>query len=213
MRRQFFYTLYIFSCISISAIAQETPSENQPLDLLEEISIAKTDSLQLLPKKYPLTQKLFWGEKGLMRNFNQFELTPEKRQAELNLRRKMLIAHQTLGFATLGAMIAQGIVGSQLYKGNYAIKDLHEGLAGAVNIGYFSTAGLALLTPPKATDENKGYSSIKTHKALAYIHFSSMVLTNILADKASDPKYKPYHRAAAYSAFGSFAAAMIIIKF
>jgi hypothetical protein len=42
---------------------------------------------------------------------------------------------------------------------------------------------------------------------------SSMIATNILAGKAGDPKIKPYHRAAAYTAFASYAAAVIAIKF
>jgi hypothetical protein len=41
-----------------------------------------------------------------------------------------------------------------------------------------------------------------------------MVATNILANKI-DTNYnlKRYHRAAAYTAFGSYAASMIVIKF
>ena len=126
----------------------------------------------------------------------------------------MLVAHQALGFVTLGAMVAQGIVGQRLYNGDRSLRDTHEGLAAAVNICYFTTASLALFAPPKMLDERKGYSSIKLHKALAIVHFSSMVATNILASQLEgNPGLRSWHRAAAYTAFGAFAASMIVIKF
>lgn len=194
---------------NISAQVDSTKTENllQDLDSLNQ-------NPQLLPNKIIFTQKALWGQNGLMRNFERFELTPEKRQQELNLRRKMLIAHQALGFATLGGMIAQGIIGAKLYNGQNNLKDTHEALGAAVNIGYFTTASLSLFAPPKAMDERKGYSSIKTHKWLALVHLSAMIATNILAGQIeSRPSLKPYHRAAAYTAFGSFALSMIVIKF
>jgi hypothetical protein len=45
---------------------------------------------------------------------------------------------------------------------------------------------------------------------------TAMIATNVLAGQIEGPNaatYKPYHRAAAYTAFGAFAASMIIIKF
>ena len=55
----------------------------------------------------------------------------------------------------------------------------------------------------------KGFSSIKAHKTLATIHFSAMVLTNVV------DKYKNnnIHRASAYTAFGSYAVAILVFKF
>ena len=83
-----------------------------------------------------------------------------------------------------------------------------------MNIGYFTTASLSLFAPPKALDERKGYSSIKIHKWLAVVHMSAMIATNVLAGMTEDnPNLKKYHRAAAYTAFGAFAASMIVIKF
>jgi hypothetical protein len=41
-----------------------------------------------------------------------------------------------------------------------------------------------------------------------------MIATNVLAGLVDDhPNLRPYHRAAAYTAFGSFAISMIVIKF
>ncbi len=94
------------------------------------------------------------------------------------------------------------------------MKPLHEGLATAIEIGYFSTAGLSLFAPPKMLNERKGYSSIKLHKILAMVHFSGMITTMVLAGQLeSNYNLKPWHRAAAYTTFGAFAASMIVIKF
>jgi hypothetical protein len=95
-----------------------------------------------------------------------------------------------------------------------SIKDTHEAMAALVNIGFFTTASLSLFAPPKMLNERKGYSSIKLHKALQITSLASMIATNILASQLeSNPDLKPYHRAAAYTAFGTFAAGMIVIKF
>lgn len=207
----FFTSVIIFfhALFSGSLWAQ---NDTTAVDLLSELEQQEKPA-ELLPNSMLLTQRALWGNHGLMRSFKKFELTPENRQNELKLRRAMFIAHQVVGFATLGGMIGQGIVGSRLYDGNYDVKDLHEGLAVAVNTGYFTTAGLSLFAPPKAVDERKGFSSIKAHKLLAVLHMSGMILTNVLADKASDPDIKPYHRAAAFTAFGAYAASIIVIKF
>lgn len=186
----------------------------QTLNLLSELTVDPQQSNELLPGKFLITQRLFWGENGLMRNFERFELSPDKRQNELKLRRTMLVAHQITGFATLGGMIAQGIVGAGLYNGNTKLKGPHEALAAAVNATYFTTAALSLFAPPKMMNERKGFSSIKAHKVLAVIHLTAMIATNILAGQTeSNPNLKPYHRAAAFTAFGAFAASMIVIKF
>jgi len=212
MRTLIFSSIFIFF-VSINLNAQNDTIKST--DLLNEISAADTNNTELLPNKMLITQRLLWGKKGLMRGFSSFELTPLNRQNELKIRRVMLVSHQVLGFATLAGMIAQGVVGSQLYKpGHSNLRDTHEALAAVVNIGYFTTASLSLFAPPKMFNERKGYGSIKLHKALAILHFTSMIATNILAaGLEGNPGLKPYHRAAAYTAFGSFAASMIVISF
>ncbi len=211
MRKILFSILFV-SITSLGVLAQTDTT--QTINLLDELISTDSVSQKLLPDKIIFTQQIFWGEKGVMRNFDYFQLTPEKRQNELKVRRTMLVTHQILGFATLGGMIAQGFVGAKLYNGNNGLKDTHEMLAAGVNIGYFTTASLSLFAPPKMIDERKGYSSIKLHKALAIIHLSGMIATNILAGQLeSNPALRPYHRAAAYTAFGAFAASMIVIKF
>ena len=210
---KFFYLLFVFVSVSISLTAQnDTISNKFDDDLLNDLS--DNSEVQLLPDKFLVTQKILWGQKGLMRNFKAFELTPENRTKELKIRGYFFKAHQTLGMLTSAGMIAQGIIGTQLYNGKYQLRDLHEGVATGVNILYFTTASLALFAPPKIIPEHKGYSSIKIHRALAIIHLSSMIATNVLSFYLEDnPNLRPYHRAAAFTAFGSFLAAEIIIKF
>jgi hypothetical protein len=197
--------LLLLSLISIETFSQD--------DLLGDLMKNQDSTTELLPKRMLLTQRVFWGEKGLLRPISP--LTAFNREKELKLRRKMLVAHQIMGFVTLGGMVGQGIVGASLYNnpGKHNLKDLHEGLASFVNITYSTTAVMSLFAPPPLINRDKKISAIRIHKWLSIIHMSSMIATNILADKASDPKFKPYHRAAAYTAFGSFAAAVIAIKF
>lgn len=184
------------------------------VNLLDDVLLTDTEPAALLPDKILFTQRLLWGQKGLMRNFNAFTLSPVERQKELKIRRTMLVTHQAMGFVTLGAMVAQGIVGARLYNGHIDLKGTHEALAGIVNFTYFSTASLSLFAPPKMLSERKGYSSIKLHKALSIVHLSGMIATNILAGQLeTHPGLRPYHKAAALTAFGAYATSMIIIKF
>lgn len=212
MKALFFVVSLILSVSAFECKAQVDTLQTN--NLLNDLTSTTNDRVPLLPDHFLFTQRLLWGQKGLMRNFNYFQLSTEERQQELKIRRTMLVTHQILGFATMGAMVAQGIVGAKLYNGNIGLKDTHEALAAGVNFGYFTTASLALFAPPKMLDERKGYSSIKVHKALAIVHLSAMIATNILASQIeSNPNLRPYHRAAAFTAFGAFAASMIIIKF
>lgn len=206
MKKYFIY-LGITCCISLNVGAQ-----TDSLDLL--LQLGSEEPVELIPKRMIFTQRMLWGEKGLMRTLKVAPLTDHGRETELKIRRGMLVTHQVLGFATLAGMVAQGIVGAKLYSGDYKIKDLHEGLGAAVNITYFTTAGLSLFTPPPLIHRQvKGLNGIKMHKTLAVIHLSAMIATNLLADSAGDPKIKPLHRAAAFTAFGSFFGAMLVMKF
>lgn len=199
----------------VFGILLSTPSLGQE-DLLNELIQNQDSTAELLPQKMLLTQRVFWGEKGLLRPISPLNLP--NREKELKLRRSMLVAHQVMGFVTLGGMVGQGIVGSQLYKatGTRAgdLNDIHENLAVAVNLTYGTTAFMSLFTPPPLINRDKKLSAIRIHKWLSLVHMSGMIATNILADKIDDnPSLKPYHRAAAFATFASFAAAVISIKF
>lgn len=198
---------FVFTLFSVQSLAQNDTIQENLTENNEEIQ-------KLLPEKYLITQKILWGRNGLMRNFKKFELTEDGRSFEQELREKMFKAHRYIGYATLAGMVAQGIVGERLYRGHSELKELHEGLAGAVNIGYFTSAGFALFAPPRLSYRSRGFSTFKLHKYLAVVHLSSMLATNILSGMLeNNPKLKPYHRGTAYIAYGSFFASMIVIHF
>lgn len=199
---------FLFSVVSLQLVAQD--------ELLKDLMQTQDTTTSLLPKKMLFTQRIFWGEHGLLRGASP--LNAVNREKELKLRRGMLVTHQVLGFATLGGMIGQGIVGSRLYnaKGNNYenLKEIHEGLGVAVNFTYSTTAIMSLFTPPPLINRDKKVSSIRIHKWLAIVHMTGMIATNILAGMTEDNyKLKPYHRAAAYATFASYGAAVIAIKF
>jgi hypothetical protein len=176
--------------------------------LFDEIS-TKQKSQELLPSSMIFTQRLLWGEKGLMRTTKAIPLNLENREKELRIRRKMLLAHQVIGYATLAGMIAQGVLGTKLYRGQYQYDDSHELIGNLTTVSYFTGAGLSLFAPPPLiSKKNKGLTSIKAHKWLATVHFSAMIATNLLAESQ-----KKYHRAAAFTLFGSYALAVISFKF
>ncbi|MFQ5335209.1 MAG: hypothetical protein ACE5DN_03945, partial [Flavobacteriales bacterium] len=172
------------ACSTCSCLAQQDSAGTVAYDLLSELEDETSEEQKLLPDHFFVTQRLLWGKRGLMRTMAAFELTPDKRQRELRVRRVILTTHQALGFATLGAMVAQAIVGIKLYNGDRSLKDTHEALAIAINSGYFTAAGLALFAPPRMADKRKGLSSMKLHKVLAAVHFSAMIATNVLAEGA-----------------------------
>jgi cytochrome b561 len=198
--------------ISLTGFAQDS--------LLLSLQNDTANKESLLPQKMVFTQRIFWGENGLYRKLGWAPLTTEHREQEMRLRRKMLVTHQALGFVTLAEMVAQGIVGAKLYNkqanGQYVgnLKNVHEGLASAVNITYTLTALMALTAPPPLLNRDKGITSIRLHKWLAVAHITGMIATNVLAGQIErHPNLKPLHRAAAYGTFATFAAAVIVIKF
>ena len=197
----FLFQLLVFFCM-LKATAQE--------DLFNLIRAdATAETVQLLPEKMVFTQRLLWGEKGLLRKTNWAPLTLEQRENELKLRRKMLKVHQTIGFLTLAGMIAQGVLGTQLYNKKYELYETHKTIGNLTSISYYTGAGLSLFAPPPLTNnKNKGLSSAKAHKYLASLHFTAMTATNILAEHN-----KKLHRASAFTAFGAYAAAILVFKF
>jgi hypothetical protein len=175
----------------------------------------KMDSQLIAPTKMLITQKLIWGNNGILKNrYGSTQDLVERRKIDLRIRRKMLQIHQIGGFVTLGGMLAQGIVGSQLYNGSYKLKETHEKLGTVVNLTYGLTAVNSLFTPPSTFKRDKKLTSIRLHKWLAIVHMTGMIATNILGTQIEkNPNLKPYHRAAAYTSFVSLAAATVVIKF
>ena len=183
--------------------------QGQEEDLFRSIKAETQIDESLLPDRMVFTQSLLWGERGLMRKTGWSPLTIEQREKELKIRRKMLKLHQLIGYVTLAGMVTQGILGTKLYKGRSRYYDTHETIGNLTSISYFTGAGLSLFAPPPLTNKkHKGLSSIKAHKYLATLHFSAMVATNVLAEKN-----RRLHRAAAFTAFGTYATAILVFKF
>jgi len=212
--RLYFLLIFVFS-FGIAEV------QSQELDDIFN-SFEQEEEFPLLPDKMLFTQRFLWGENGLLRRSELVPLSPIQRSREIELRRKMLITHQVLGYVTLASMIAQGIIGGKLYNCDNCnsreynqIKNAHETMAGVVNVSYFSGAALSLFAPPPLINRTeKGLSSARAHKWLASIHFSAMVATNLLADGASESQTgRNLHRIAAYTAFGSFATATLVLTF
>lgn len=203
-----FILLIFISCVN--KVQAQTDSLLQTL-LVDE----KIDSQLIAPSKMLFTQQLVWGNNGLLKNrYGSTQDLVERRKIDLRIRRKMLQLHQIGGFVTLGGMVAQGIIGSQLYNGSYKLRETHEKLGAAVNLSYGFTAINGLFTPPSTFKRDKKVTSIRLHKWLAIAHMSGMIATNILATQIeNNASLKPYHRAAAYTSFVSLAAAMVVIKF
>ena len=180
-----------------------------------------TDSAEaqpLLPHKMIFTQRALWGQKGLLRITNIAPLSSEGRIHELKIRRKMLGAHQIGGFITLAGFVAQGLLGAKLYNAQgqeyVDTKRWHERSATFINIAYGTTLALSLTTPPPAVGARKGFTTIKLHKYLAVVHLTGMVATNILAGMIDEHyNLKPWHRVAAYTTFGTYAASIVALTF
>ncbi|MDR3705661.1 MAG: hypothetical protein P4L28_07140 [Paludibacteraceae bacterium] len=220
--------LFLFILSGVSIYAQTEQPATIGLDSTAQVKkalpaqtlVASADSTEdLLPTKYPFTQRMLWGKKGLLRNFSTFKLSEDERDREMQIRHKMLTAHRYLSYVSLVGMLAEGIVGMKLYNGDNSLRDLHSTLAAVVNITYFTSAGLALFAPPRGHSMHPGMNALKAHEALAVIHFSAMIATNLLAphdserDSGSGSNTKALHRAAAITAFGALFTSMIVVTF
>ena len=198
------HIILFFVLISVSNL---TYSQNNQ-DFFEEFeSLINDEKPSLLPEKMIFTQKILWGNKGLLRKTGVSNLTLENREKELIIREKMLNVHQILGYITFAGMIAQGILGGKVYNGDYSYYDTHKTVGKIVTATYFTGAGLSLFAPPPLVSrEKEGINNIKIHKILANIHVPAMIMTNVLSDED-----KKAHRASAYTAFASYSFAMLSI--
>ena len=192
---------------SVNCFAQDFTEEFENLINIEKPS--------LLPEKMIFSQRILWGEKGLLRKTGIVKLSLENREKELVLRERMLKAHQIIGYITFAGMIYQGILGGKLYNGDYSVYDTHKKLGNIVTASYFTGAALSLFSPPPLVNRKReGLNNIRLHKILANVHVPAMVITNIYADKQYEKKsYKEIHKVSAYTAVASYTLAMVTIIF
>tara|TARA_S200000501_G_scaffold297994_1_gene284405 strand:- start:372 stop:977 length:606 start_codon:yes stop_codon:yes gene_type:complete len=196
------FFLFLLVITNYSLRAQE--------DLFAELEIEAPQEELLLPSRMVFTQKFLWGEKGLFRKAGISSLNIEQREKELKVRRSMLKVHQIIGYLTLAGMLTQGFLGGKLYNNwERGLYRTHKTVGNLTTLSYFTGAGLSLFSPPPLTNKKyKGLNSIKAHKYLASIHFSAMVATGIYKNRN-----KKIHKYSAYTAVGSFAAAVLVFKF
>ena len=187
-----------------------TLSLSQGEDLFNSLRQETTKDESLLPNRMIFTQRALWGNNGLLRKAGIFPLNVEQREKELKLRRSMLKIHQVIGYLTLAGMVTQGFLGGKLYNNwERGLYNTHKTVGNLTSISYFTGAGLSLFAPPPLINKkSKGFSSIKAHKYLASVHFSAMLSTNIFKNRN-----KQIHKISAYTAVGSFAAAVLVFNF
>ena len=171
-------------------------------------------SLDSLPANMPFSKKIFWGEEGIVRKLN---LSPDSRMQELKLRSEMLQLHQRLGLINLGLMSYQMYLGSAMYEGNHRdYGTSHKYLGYSTFSIYMLTAGLQFFSPP-AFRYSKGYSSMKIHRYLSYIHFIGMILTPIsgyyTAEYPNDKKPYRMHRNIVNITYSSYSLAFLTTLF
>ncbi len=209
------YVLCVFFTIFFlgGVCAQEVTADS----LLMELNLPEEPD-HLLPEKMLFTQRMLWGEKGLYRKVGiaPKEITIETREKELKVRRTMFRVHQAMGIATAAGMLVQGYLGTRIYNPETyttRLKNLHEGMATGLNIGYATTALMSFTAPPAAVYRKK-FDNIKLHRILSYVHLSGMITTNVLASRI-DRNFqvnKKLHRGVAFTTFGAYAAAIATIK-
>lgn len=198
-KNKYFFLIFILVLNITSSFGQ---------DFFEEFeSLISEEKTSLLPDKMIFTQRVLWGDNGLLRKTGLSSLSIENREKELIIRDRMLKAHQILGYVTFAGMIAQGILGGKLYNGDYSLFETHKTIGNIVTATYFTGAGLSLFAPPPLVSRQKeGINNIKVHKILANLHIPAMLMTNVLSEKD-----RKEHRAAAYTAFASYTLAMVSI--
>ena len=223
-----FCLFVLFLVVTGITIAQTDTTKISEDDLLLQELGANEIKQSLLPEGMGVIKRSLWSEKGLMRKFSFFELTPEKREREIIVRRRMLQTHQALGFVALGGMIGSCITGQIMINTNSGetqekVKPLHDLAVTTTMIAYGATALLQLLAPPPIIiRKNAGWSNMKAHRTLAYLHFSGMLLTPIagqlmygsasLQNENSD-KLRNFHQVSGYITTALFAGAVIVMKF
>ena len=204
------HTNFKLKFLLYSFLLWPTLSFSQGEDLFNSLRQETTKDESLLPNRMIFTQRALWGNDGLLRKVGIFPLNVEQREKELKLRRSMLKIHQVIGYLTLAGMVTQGFLGGKLYNNwERGLYNTHKTVGNLTSISYFTGAGLSLFAPPPLINKKtKGLSSIKAHKYLASVHFSAMLATNIFKNRNQQ-----IHKISAYTAVGSFAAAVLVFNF
>ena len=175
------YYLKVFLLISLSI----SLANSQSIVTKEAYDSRFTPPEIGLPENMPFVKSILWGQEGAFRKLN---IGPETRIEELQLRRKMLQAHQWLGIITLAGLAYQYDVGKKLYDGDdsdywNSHYDKHKAMGYFTYMTYMSTASLSFFSPPARKYDNN-MNSIRFHRRMAALHFTTMMAQPFLAKKA-----------------------------
>ena len=175
------YYLKVFLLISLSI----SLANSQSIVTKEAYDSRFTPPEIGLPENMPFVKSLIWGQEGAFRKLN---IGPETRIEELQLRRKMLQAHQWLGIITLAGLAYQYDVGKKLYDGDdsdywNSHYDKRKAMGYFTYMTYMSTASLSFFSPPARKYDNN-MNSIRFHRRMAALHFTTMMAQPFLAKKA-----------------------------
>jgi hypothetical protein len=221
---------YLLCAIVITCMqnlqAQELASQPSVRDQLlfgppdtQSDSLSQPPKRKLIPTNASFMEKYLWDEDGLFRNMGLASpLTPEVRKSELSLRRGMLTAHLIGGIVTLANMYTAIYYGQQMLNGHTdkSYRNNHQLFVTTTIISYSITGLLSVLSPPPMIRRNE-VSTITIHKALAWVHFTGMILTPILGEmikrRATTSQLAHFHQASAYITASALTASMIVITF
>jgi hypothetical protein len=158
-----------------------------------------------------------WSRHGLVRTVFGRSLTAENRTEEMRWRRDLLSAHQIVGFTTFASMLATVYYGQKMYNSqDFTLRHTHRELAFLTIGTYTATALLALATPPPLV-RRKQWSSISTHKTLAWVHLTGLVVTPtiglMIKNSATPRRLEGFHLASAYLTTATFGASILVLTF
>jgi hypothetical protein len=229
MERGHMKKIFIFAAVAVFAMqiarAQEYAYRpNLDIDLFLKSPDMTVDSLppppprKLLPDNIHFVERKLWGESGLFRTMGlAAPLTPESRKSELHLRRTMLNAHLIGGVVTLTSMIAAVYYGQRVIDYNkMSDRNNHQLFVTTTIISYSATGLLAALSPPPMIRRDE-VSTITTHKLLAWVHLTGMIVTPILGATIGRHMTRSqtarFHQASAYITTAALTASLIVITF
>ncbi len=167
-----------------------------------------------IPKNMPLIKKVFWDKDGLFRKWN---IAPESRYNELELRRNMMQWHQKIALVNLALMSYQYYLGKEIDQDRAPLvlgidkyndyKDRHKTLGYTTYTIYMTSAGLSIFSPP-ALKYDKNLSPMKLHRYLALVHFTGMFVQPWLgyqiANGGDSDYYENLHRKTGEIVFSSY---------
>ena len=209
---------------SISLESSFLLSQEMPIVQPDTLPVSVVRRPRLQPENLGFFERNLWSENGLFRSMGiAAPLTPESRKSELQLRRTMLVAHETSGFVTLGLMLSTVVYGQKVINQindkspSLSLRRTHIGFADATIATYSLTALLSLLSPPPVIRRDE-MSTLSYHRALAWIHVTGIIITPFIASlaKRRGASYESIlriHQVSGYITTTAFAASMIVITF